>query len=225
MYPYWCLEKGDARFVGPRDESGAWVARARGWIRVMHVDILCSLVIYTLVTVSFYLLGAAVLHRMGLSPAGDETVSTLSRIYTQTLGGWALWIFYPGVVVTLYGTIFAATAAHSRVAADVVRIVGGYRRDDEESRRRWRHRFVIVLASLPAIFYWLFASPVQMVVAGGVAQALLLPLIGTAAIYLRHRDVPPDLCPSTPTTVLLWVSTAVMFAFAASYVWSRIASG
>ena len=225
MYPYWCIEKGYARFVGPRDDSSAWVARARGWIRVMHVDIFCSLVIYTLATVAFYLLGAGVLNRMGVIPAGNETVSILSQIYTQTLGEWALWIFYLGVVVTLYGTIFASTAAHSRVAADVVRIVGGYRREDGESRRRWRNRFVIVLASIPPIFYWLFASPVQMVVAGGVAQALLLPLIGTAAIYLRHRHVPPEIRPSTPTTVLLWVSTAVMFAFAAYYVWSRISSG
>ena len=114
MYPYWCIEKGYARFVGPRDDSSAWVARARGWIRVMHVDILCSLVIYTLATVAFYLLGAGVLNRMGVIPAGNETVSILSQIYTQTLGEWALWIFYLGVVVTLYGTIFASTAAHSR---------------------------------------------------------------------------------------------------------------
>ena len=65
MYPYWCIEKGYARFVGPDDSSAAWLARARGWIRVMHVDIVCSLVIYTLATTAFYLLGAGVLHRMG----------------------------------------------------------------------------------------------------------------------------------------------------------------
>jgi Mn2+/Fe2+ NRAMP family transporter len=41
MYPYWCVEKGYARYVGPRDGSAAWTARARGWIRVMHLDIIC----------------------------------------------------------------------------------------------------------------------------------------------------------------------------------------
>ena len=25
MYPYWCVEKGYARFVGPRDGSAAWL--------------------------------------------------------------------------------------------------------------------------------------------------------------------------------------------------------
>ena len=55
MYPYWCVEKGYARFVGPHEPGPEWIARARGWIRVMHVDILCSLVIYTMATVAFYL--------------------------------------------------------------------------------------------------------------------------------------------------------------------------
>ncbi|MBM3776265.1 MAG: hypothetical protein FJW37_14055, partial [Acidobacteria bacterium] len=49
-YPYWCVEKGYARFVGRREPSAAWEARARGWIRVMQFDIVCSMVIYTLAT-------------------------------------------------------------------------------------------------------------------------------------------------------------------------------
>jgi Mn2+/Fe2+ NRAMP family transporter len=224
MYPYWCIEKGYARFVGPADASAAWLARARGWIRVMHVDIVCSLVIYTLATTAFYLLGAGVLHRMGLVPASRDTVVVLSQIYTQTLGGWALWIFYVGVVVTLYGTIFASTAAHARLFADAVRIVGGYERDDGRSRVLWRNRFVVALATIPAVLYWLFESPVQMVVAGGVAQALMLPLIGIAVTYLRHTHVPAVIRPSAVTTAVLWVSTAVMLAFAAYYAWSALAA-
>src|SRR5919198_5807617 len=114
----------------------------------MHVDILRSLAVYTLATVAFYLLGAGVLHRAGVVPASRDTVVVLSQIYTQTLGGWALWLFYLGVVVTLYGTIFASTAAHARLAADAIRITGVYAREDADSRRRWRDRFVVVLASV-----------------------------------------------------------------------------
>ena len=217
MYPYWCVEKGYARFVGPREAGPEWIARARGWIRVMHLDITCSLAIYTAATVAFYLLGAGVLHRMGVVPAARDTVAVLSNIYTETLGRWALPVFYLGVVVTLYGTIFAATAAHSRMFADLAQILGAYDRDDDGSRRRWRQRFVVVLATLPAIFYWFFASPVKMVVAGGIAQAMMLPLIGGAAIYLRHAALPRELQPSVLTTVVLWGSTAVMALFAVYY--------
>jgi Mn2+/Fe2+ NRAMP family transporter len=222
MYPYWCVEKGYARFVGPREASAAWIARARGWIRVMHLDIACSLAIYTLATVAFYLLGAGVLHRMGLVPAARDTVVVLSRIYTETLGGWALWVFYAGVVITLYGTIFAATAAHSRMMADVVRLLGVYDREDAAARLRWRNRFVVVLAAVPALFFWFFASPVRMVVAGGVAQALMLPLIGIAAIYVRHTRLPRELQPSPFTTAALWIATAVMAGFAAYYLRSAL---
>jgi manganese transport protein len=220
MYPYWCVEKGYARFVGPRHDDPAWVARARGWIRVMHIDIAASLVIYTMATVAFYLLGAGVLHRLGVVPAARDTVAVLSQLYTQTLGEWSLWVFYAGVVVTLYGTIFAATAAHSRMMADLARLLGAYDRDDQAARLRWRNRFVVVLATVPAVLYWFFESPVRMVVAGGVAQALMLPLIGFAAIYLRHTRLPRELQPSPSTTAALWFSTAVMFGFAAYYVMS-----
>ena len=191
----------------------------------MHLDIACSLVIYTMATVAFYLLGAGVLHRMGMVPAARDTVAVLSQIYTQTLGEWALWVFYAGVVVTLYGTIFASTAAHSRMMADLVRVLGLYPRDDGAARIRWRNRFVVVLATLPAVFYWLFESPVRMVVAGGVAQALMLPLIGFAAIHVRHTRLPRELQPSAATTVALWISTAVMFGFAAYYVFSALTKG
>jgi manganese transport protein len=221
MYPYWCVEKGYARFVGPRDDSAQWIARARGWIRVMHLDILWSLVIYTMATIAFYLLGAGVLHRSGIVPPDRETIKVLSHIYTTTLGEWALWLFYVGAVVTLYGTIFASTAAHARLFADAVRIAGGFAREDGASRRRWRDRWVIVLSVVPALFYWFLESPVQMVVMGGIAQALMLPIIGLSAIYLRHNRLPSTLQPAAATTALLWVATAIMFGFALYYVGSR----
>jgi manganese transport protein len=222
MYPYWCIEKGYARFVGPPDGSQAWATRARGWIRVMHLDIVCSLVIYAFATIAFYLLGAGVLHRLGLVPQGNATVTVLSRIYTETLGEWALWLFYLGAVVTLYGTIFASTAAHSRLFADLMRVLGRFERSDMARRLFWRRVFVVALATIPAVFYWLFASPVKMVVAGGLAQTLMLPIIGLATMYLRHRRLPTALAPSRLTTASLWISTTVMLAVAAYYAWATL---
>lgn len=222
MYPYWCVEKGYARFVGPRDASPEWTARARGWIRVMHLDILWSLAIYTMATIAFYLLGAAVLHRLGIVPTDRDTLRVLSNIYTQTLGGWVLWIFYVGAVVTLYGTIFASTAAHARLFADALRLAGRFPREDAISRRRWRDRFVVVLSLVPALLYWSIESPVRMVVMGGVAQALMLPIIGMAALYLRHRHLPRHIQPAAGTTLLLWTATLVMCGFALYYVGARL---
>ncbi len=212
MYPYWCVEKGYARFVGRRDASGAWLARARGWIRLMHADIALSMVVYTVATVAFYLLGAGVLHGLGRVPGGADMIPTLSALYTQTLGGWALPLFYLGATVTLYGTIFAATAAHSRVYADFCRLLGRFARDDYARRVAYRQRFVVILTTLPAALYLLLASPVKMVVAGGILQALLLPLFGAGTIYLHHRRLPAELRPSPLVTLGLWLATAIMAA-------------
>src|SRR5262249_39221971 len=137
MYPYWCVEKGYARCAGPCDQSPKWVDRAKGWVNVMYIDILASMVIYTVATVAFYLLGAGVLHSQGLVPAAKDMIPVLSRMYTQTLGGWSVWLFYAGAIATLYGTIFAATAANSRVYADMACLMGAFSKGDYAARCRW----------------------------------------------------------------------------------------
>jgi hypothetical protein len=219
MYPYWCVEKGYARFVGPREATPEWQRRARGWVRVMHLDILSSMVIYTVATLAFYLLGAGILHGMGVVPSARDMIPVLSNIYTQTLGPWALWVFYVGAIATLYGTIFASTAAHSRLFADMCRLLGLYARDDAAARLRWRRIWVLVLTLLPVGLYWLFASPVKMVVAGGIAQALMLPMVGAGAVWLRHRRLPPELAPSGLVTVALWGAALFMAGMMAYYAW------
>jgi hypothetical protein len=210
MYPTWCVEKGYARFTGPRDGSAAWTRRARGWIRVMHVDIVVSLIVYSVATVAFYLLGAGVLNGLGLVPKGSDMIVVLSRIYTETLGPWALWVFYAGAIVTLYGTIFAATAAHARIYADLARLLGAFPREDWTARRRWRNRFVWVLTLVPVGMYLLFESPVKMVVWGALAQSFMLPVFAAGTLYLRHKHLPPEVAPSRPVTVALWLGTVII---------------
>lgn len=217
MYPYWCVEKGYARFTGAADGSAAWRSRALGWTRVMQVDVASSMIIYTIATIAFYLLGAGVLHGMGLMPAKDNMIRDLANMYTQTLGGWALWVFYIGAVATLYGTIFAATAAHSRVFADMCRLMGFFRRDDYAARTRYRRRFVVVLTLIPAGLYWFVKDPTRMVDIGGVAQFLMMPAIGIGTVYLRHKHLPQGIAPSVPQTIGLWIGAIVLVGFVAIY--------
>jgi Mn2+/Fe2+ NRAMP family transporter len=210
MYPYWCVEKGYARFVGPPDGSAARLVRARGWIRLMHADVFASMVLYTLATLAFYLLGAGVLSPLGLVPSAGDMIPTLSRLYTDTLGSWALPLFYLGATVTLYGTIFAATAAHSRLYADLCRVMGLFERGDYTSRLAYRRRFTVLLTVTPVVLYLLWESPVRMVVAGGISQSIMLPIAGAGALYLRHRRLPRELAPGRVVTAGLWVATIVM---------------
>src|SRR5260221_9219141 len=68
-YPYWCLEKGYARFVGPRSDDPAWARRANGWMRVMHLDAWVSMSSSPLPTVSFDRIEPPVVLRDFLPPA------------------------------------------------------------------------------------------------------------------------------------------------------------
>lgn len=222
MYPYWCVEKGYARFAGKRDGSPAWHARARGWVRVMHTDIFASMLIYTIATIAFYLLGAGILHGMGKVPSAKDMIPTLSNIYTQTLGGWSLWLFYLGAIVTLYGTIFAATAANSRVYADMARLMGAFKAEDYGARSRYRNIFIVLLTGIPVALFLFFESPVKMVVAGGLAQAMMLPIIGLTTLYLRHRHLPDDIKPAPWVTVFLWIATAIICWLVGSYVYLEL---
>jgi hypothetical protein len=210
MYPYWCVEKGYARFAGRREESGAWQTRARGWIRVMNVDIISSMVIYCVATIAFYMLGAGVLHKAGLVPKGMDMIPVLSNMYTQTLGPWALWLFYVGAIATLYGTIFAATAGNSRALADTAGIMGRFPRNNYPERVKFINRFVWVALIIPVVLFFVFQSPVNMVKAGGVAQAAMLPILAIGALYLRHKRLPKDVAPNRISTVLLWVAAITM---------------
>jgi Mn2+/Fe2+ NRAMP family transporter len=207
MYPYWCVEKGYARFTGPRDSSPEWKARAFGWIKVMNVDIIASMIIYTVATLAFYLLGAGVLHSQGLLPKGNEMIAVLSRMYTETLGPWALYFFYAGAIATLYGTIFAATAANSRVYADMVQLLGVYDRGDYATRVMWRKRFVVGLCLIPIALYFLRVDPSRMVKIGGIGQAMMLPLIAGGTLFLRQKHLPKAVLPSAWETISLWVAS------------------
>ena len=218
MYPYWCIEKGYAQSTGENDFTPAWRDRARGWVRVMHLDIIASMIIYTFATAAFYLLGAGVLHPQGLIPKSKEMIATLSHMYTDTLGPWALWVFYVGAIATLYGTIFAATASNSRVFADVTTLLGVFKADDYAQRIKWRNRFVVVLLTIPTALHFLRIDPTQMVKMGGIAQAAMLPIIAVSVMTLRQKNLPKELKSTGITAVTLWVASIVTIVMMLFYV-------
>ena len=210
IYPYWCLEKGYARFTGPRDDTPAWTRRARGWIRVLGFDVVNSMVIYTFATIAFYLLGAGVLNRMAIVPHGAEMIEALSNMYTATLGEWSRYLFLGGAAAVLYSTVFAGTAARSRMLADWLGILKVYDKSNYSLRLRFQRLFVIALLIVPSLYYMLFQEPVTMIKMAGAVEAMMLPIVGFSTIYLRHRHLPKSIAPKGWITLALWVTSALM---------------
>jgi uncharacterized membrane protein len=52
-----------------------------------------------------------------------------------------------------------------------------------------------------------------MVVAGGIAQSVMLPVFAGATLYLRHRCLPAGMAPPVWVTAALWAAATLMFAF------------
>lgn len=218
-YPYWCIEKGYARFVGPREAGPDWTRRALGWLRVMRLDAWVSMVIYTIATVSFYLLGAAVLHSTtaGEGLPGDRLLVVLSRMYEPVLGPRGATMFIVvGSFAVLYSTLFAATAGNSRLLTEFLRVNRFIDPADEALRRRWIRIFCTGLLSLGFVLYLTYRNPVLMVTVGGLMQGLSLPFIAAASIFLRYRRSDARLRPGLVWDVLLWCSLLGL-TLAASY--------
>ena len=205
QYPYWCLEKGYARWTGPREDSPEWRARAEGWMRVLRWDAWGSMVVYTFSTVVFYLLGAAILGRTGLDPSGDQMVRTLAEMYVPVFGGAAQAIFLFGAFAVLYSTYFIATASHARVCADAMRVFK-LSKGDEQSNRFWVRTFCAIFPLFFLACFAFFQAPRLLVLAGGFMGALMLPLLGASALYIRYRHCDPRLQPGRVWDIALWIS-------------------
>ena len=206
MYPYWCLEKGYAKFTGLRDQSASWLERAKGWIRVLQIDAWSSMAVYTFTTVIFYLLGAAVLWRTGLNPDGSDMVRTLSEMYVPVFGSWAQPVFLFGAFAVLYSTFFVVAAGYSRMVADAFGLFGIHD-GSEEARMKWT-KWISALWPLVALITYIFiANPVAMVLASGVAQAVMLPMLAVAILYFRYRQTDKRLVPGKTWDLFLWISS------------------
>jgi Mn2+/Fe2+ NRAMP family transporter len=211
-YPYWCLEKGYARHVGPADGTPAWNTRARGWMRVLNADAWVSCLIYTGATLAFYLLGAAVLHAKGLDVTNADMISTLSHMYVETFGPWSLWLFLVGAAAVLYSTIFVATASNARLLADAFQVFRAKKYADDADREKTIRWLCALIPIAWTLLYLIWGSPVTLVFVGAVAQGLMIPFLALAALWLNHRRTDPALRTSTFWRICLWISAACMTA-------------
>lgn len=204
-YTYWCLEKGYARNTGANQPGAAWAARARGWIRVMYTDVLLTMVVYTVGTICFFFLGAAILHPQHLDPDGIETLEVLGGVYTETLGTWATTLFVVGSFFVLFSTVFSNVASNSRIVADGLGVMRLIDRQDFRVRMRFIRVFIIVSLILFVAAYWAFQNPPLMIIITSMASAVLYPTLGLGALYLRRRRLDPRILPGRATTFWLRV--------------------
>jgi Mn2+/Fe2+ NRAMP family transporter len=210
-YNYWCLEKGYARFTGPHENTDEWRQRAKGWIKVMNLDAILSMVVYTLVTAAFYLLGASVLYKSGDIPRGFAMIESLSKMYTGAYGDWAKNFFLFGSFIVLFSTMFSALAARTRIFADLFGQLGWI---DFFDRKQRKNTIAVLAWVFPLL--WIIALvwvklPVLMVTIGGIITFFMLLIIVYAGLHFRYRQKQFGLESSKFYDVALWVSCIAIF--------------
>jgi Mn2+/Fe2+ NRAMP family transporter len=205
-YPYWCIEKGYAKFTGRRSDDESWARRAQGWMDVMRIDAFVSMVVYTVATIAFFVMGVAVLHRMGLDPDQMRMVSTLAESYVPMFGEYAKWLFLIGAVAVLYSTFLVAIAAQTRIYTDALKVFGLLDSTSQKRHDRLVSGFGIVLPLLCMTMYLTGLNPVAAVLLSGTMQAIMLPMLGFAALYFRFRASDPRLVPGRLWDVMLVLS-------------------
>lgn len=209
-YTCWCQEKGYSKYVGPNDGSEAWRNRANGWLGVMYLDSFLAMVVYTIVTAAFYLLGAAVLHGQDSIPDGNDLIVALAGIYTETLGNGAKLGYLAGGFFALYSSVFATLAYWSRLLPDVFVQFGWIMASKD------RGKWVAILAwALPAIWAltFLFVKlPGVMIISGGVVGSVLLWVVVWAAIKFRAKNRSLKLMAGAWAEGFFWVSVISILA-------------
>ena len=215
-YPYWCLEKGYARYVGKCDNSEAWTRRAKGWVRVMYLDAWVSMIVFTVSTLAFYFMGAAVLHPQGIVPEKKDMIAKLSHMFVDTFGGWTQLVFLIGAAAVLFKTLYLSSAGNGRLATDFLGLAKFATYRVPEDRGRMIHWLSISIPVLAFTLFVIFGEPASMVIVGGFGQALTLPMITAATIYFRYRKLNRRLTPSILMDICLWIAL-VLITLVAGY--------
>jgi manganese transport protein len=221
-YTYWCVEKGYARYTGVAEPGEDWTRRARGWIRVMQVDVWLATVIFTLTTAAFFWLGAGILHPAGLVPGDSQMISTIQNIYTRSLGPWAAALFLVGGFFVLYSTVFSGTAGTTRMYADLLGVFKLVEFHDFKRRMKWIRVFTVCVPLIQTVIFALHAQPKSMLIFSATVNGVLIPIVAFTTLWLRYRRVDPRIRPGFLSDCLLWICTVLVTTVSASYLYFKV---
>jgi len=224
-YTYWCIEKGYTRRIGDDRADPAWPGRARGWIRVLDLDVWTTLVILTCATLPFYLLGAGVLAGSERLPQGSETLGTLSTMFTHTLGPRSLPLFGLAAFCILFSSVVAGFGGISRLVPDYLVEFGLLEREDIARRLRWIRGCGGLLPLAASALYLFAPNPVVLLTIGALMGAVLLPVQSGATLWLHRHWLDQRVRPSASTRLLLRLTFLFQVLMAGAVVWSLLHAG
>jgi Mn2+/Fe2+ NRAMP family transporter len=214
FYPYWIQEKGYGRHVGkkPNENLEDYYRRAAGWINVMRTDALICTGLAVIITIAYYLMGASILNRLEVSPAGLDVVKDLSNIFTATYGRWAYWFFMFGGFCTLFSTLVVFGGSWGRMWTDLMSSMGFIDWEEQKVRFRWVRIWQNLFLISCLTFAMGIPKPVTMIIFGASFNGLMIPFFALSMMILALRVDKAVRC-NTFSYTMLTITSLIAVAY------------
>ena len=215
-YAHYVQETGYGKLAGPRDLDG-WRERMEGWLRVMKIDVIASLILMMITTVAFFIIGATVVAALGEYPSGPQLAVYLGRAYRNLFGAFGYWVLIVGGFFALYSTLFGKLQILVVAWPDWISQTNWGAGIDNEKIS------TTVAIALPIIWYlggFVSNLITPLVLLGASLSTLLyIPEIATTVWILRNdSEQPKELRSTGRLRVGVWTSVILTFILVISVV-------
>lgn len=193
--------------------------RLLNWVRVMGVTTVIAASLVLVQLFALLILGAELLRPEGLLPEGPAVTAVLSRLLGEVWGSAGAWLLIIAALFAFWSTMIANLDGWVRMLGQGSIFIA--RRFVSSghllSMRFYRFLYLFgLMGILPAIFIIIRPEPVTFLIVAGIIEAIQIPIVAFAILYLNRRTLPQNLAPST-LTVGLVVIAALFFTFFAGY--------
>jgi Mn2+/Fe2+ NRAMP family transporter len=202
----WALEQmDDWKKVAPDKPS---------MLRLGLLDLKVGYILSAVLAVIFVSLGANLLAPRGLTPSGIDVALTLSRIYTEVLGGWMFPVFMLAAFAAMFSTAYSVMDGFPRTFSRL--LVTLY--PDKEALKRpgdpayWGFMAVIFAFAIGANY--IFPNPVLMVQLIGLVSLAVAPMLYGLNYYCVTRLIDDDAM-KPKRWLVLWALAGFWFMTAA----------
>ena len=233
LYSAWVEERqmgmfGFVRRTGRRlargeiePESAEETRHMSGWLRVNTLNVTVCYALGTLIALSTFVLGVAVLRPAGVTLSGAKLAPELSLMMTRVAGPWAKPVFYVGTYAAVVSTAVGILDGAPRMYVQPLRRAFP-RLLERLSPAAWRR----ILMTLMVIGCWsvyvLVPDALTLVVWMGAVDAPLVGILIAAYAYLARFCLPQAYRRGPAWTWAMFVVGGLYFALGAFYVLYRL---
>jgi hypothetical protein len=213
------VEKGDLPDLTHLDRIER--EHIRDWVRIMTVSTAIASGIVLALLVSLLVLGAELLRPQGLLPEGPEVTAVLSVLLGDVWGPPGAWLMILAAFFAFRSTIVTNLDGWTRMLGEgsifiarQAKAAGGW-----ISMRFYRFVYLFgLMGALPLLLIVTRPEPVTFLAVAGVIEAIQIPVVAFATLYLNRQTLPAEFKPSLPVVILTFTAGVFFAAFSVYYI-------